>query len=98
MAMKAANDNEPRLATVFLLMAQFGGRAIVPLDQVRTNFFSHLTEPQLLRKVATGAIGIPVVRFETSQKSAKGVHLQDLADYLDIRRAAAVKEMTQVAA
>ncbi|MGZ3409696.1 MAG: pyocin activator PrtN family protein [Xanthobacteraceae bacterium] len=39
---------------------------------------------------------MPVVRMETSQKSARGVHLCDLADYLDKRRAAALKECQQL--
>ena len=30
-------------------------------------------------------IPIPLVRIEASQKSAKGVHLADLAEYLDAR-------------
>jgi hypothetical protein len=32
-------------------------------------------------------------RSEESQKCAKGVHLMDLADYVDERRAAAEKEL-----
>ncbi|MGZ5829371.1 MAG: pyocin activator PrtN family protein [Xanthobacteraceae bacterium] len=42
------------------------------------------------------SIALPVVRMETSQKSARGVHLCDLADYLDKRRAAALKECQQL--
>jgi hypothetical protein len=34
--------------------------------------------------------------MEASQKAAKGVHLTDLAAYLDERRAAAVKECQQL--
>jgi len=41
---------------------------------------------------------IPLVRVEPgSQKAAPGVHLSDLAEYLDDRRAAAVKEARQLA-
>jgi hypothetical protein len=36
------------------------------------------------------------VRIEKSQKSAKGVHIQDLADYIDARRAEAGKELEQM--
>ena len=46
----------------------------------------------MIRKVSSGEIALAVVRTEHSQKSAKGVHLQDLADYLDERRAIALKE------
>ena len=91
-----ANDNA-RVSTSFLLMAQFGGKAIVPISDVAAHYFSHLTVPQLLRKVSTGAIDLPVVRLEASQKCHKGVHLQDLADYLDARRAAAIAERAALA-
>jgi hypothetical protein len=40
-----------------------------------------------------GDIAIPLVRMESSQKCAKGVHLLDLAKYLDARVDAARKEM-----
>ncbi|WP_442909020.1 pyocin activator PrtN family protein [Halopseudomonas sp.] len=37
-------------------------------------------------------IDMPIVRMEGSQKAAKGVHVQDLAKYLDEQRAKAVIE------
>ncbi len=82
--------------TAFLLMAQYDGAAVIPADRVRQDYFSHLTLEQFIRKVSTRQIALPLVRIEASQKSAKGVHLQDLADYLDERRAAAKKEMLQL--
>ncbi|MGH8788029.1 MAG: pyocin activator PrtN family protein [Cupriavidus necator] len=36
------------------------------------------------------------MRLERSQKSARGVHLADLADYLDGRRADAQRELSQL--
>jgi hypothetical protein len=36
--------------TLFLLMAQYSGRTIVPIDQVCRDFFGHLTVDKLLRK------------------------------------------------
>ncbi len=79
--------------TLFLLMAQYNGRVVVPIEQVRADFFPHLSIEKLLRKIGSGEIALPLLRIENSQKSAKGVHLQDLAEYLDKRRAAAVKEL-----
>lgn len=79
--------------TLFLLMAQYDGQAVIPVDRVCKDYFSHLSFDKFLRKVGAGEIAIPVTRMEASQKSARGVHLQDLADYLDKRRAAAVREM-----
>ena len=82
--------------TAFLLMAQYDGRAIIPAEEVVRDYFSHLTVDKFLRKIGAGEIALPVVRIEASQKAAKGVHLQDLAEYLDARRAAARKELAQL--
>ena len=49
------------LNTTFLLMAQYNGKAIIPVDEVRRDFFSHLTLPKFLRKLGSGEIGIPLV-------------------------------------
>lgn len=78
--------------TAFLLMAQYDGAAIIPLERVCSDYFSHLTPDKLLRKAQAGEIDLPIVRIEGSQKSAKGVHLSDLATYLDAQRARAVTE------
>jgi hypothetical protein len=80
------------LNTAFLLMAQYDGRAVIPIEIVCKDYFSHLTLPKFLRKLDAGEIRLPITRIEKSQKSAKGVHLQDLADYLDLRRREAIKE------
>ena len=57
---------------------------------------SHLTPAMFLRKTGTGEIALPVIRMEASQKAAKGVHVDDLADYLDTARKAAKKELEQL--
>jgi hypothetical protein len=84
--------------TAFLLMAQYEGRAVIPIDEVRRDYFSHLTTDHLIRKISSGEIDLPMVRMEASQKAAKGIHLSDLANYLDGRRAIAVKELHQLKA
>jgi hypothetical protein len=87
------------MQTALLLMAQYDARAVIPIDLVCRDYFPHLSPEKFLRKVSTGEIkGIPLVRMEASQKTAKGVHLQDLATYIDARRAAAVKEAGQLGA
>ncbi len=84
--------------TAFLLMAQYDAKAVIPVASVVKDYFPHLTTESFVRKVALGNINIPLVRIEPgSQKCAKGVHLTDLAQYLDDRRAAAVKEAKQLA-
>ena len=82
--------------TLFLLMALYGGKVVVPIDQVCRDFFGHLTVDKLLRKALRGDLALPIVRIETSQKAQRGVHLVDLAAYIDKRRAAAVKECHQL--
>lgn len=81
------------MRTVFLLMAQYDGRAIIPVELVCRDFFSHLTVNHFVRKASVGEIKIPVVSIEQSQKAAKGIHVQDLADYIDARRKVAKSEM-----
>lgn len=84
--------------TIFLLMAQYNGQAIIPLEMVCKDYFTHLTPDMFQRKALAGQIKIPITRLESSQKTAKGVHLQDLANYLDEARAAAIKECQQLCA
>ncbi|AIO22808.1 pyocin activator PrtN family protein [Burkholderia cepacia] len=83
--------------TVFFLMAQYGAMAVVPIELVCRDYFSHLTPLQLQRKISAGELALPLVRIEgKSQKAAKGVHIEDLAKWIDARRAAAVKECDQL--
>lgn len=85
------------MKTAFLLMAQYNAQAVIPVAKVVEDYFPHLTPQTFIRKVSIGDIDIPLIRIEPkSQKSAKGVHVDDLADYLDGRRAAAIKEANQL--
>src|ERR1700738_3503399 len=73
-----AEDPAHTAPTLFLLMAQYNGQTVVPLDDVCRDFFGHLTVEKLLRKALRGDIALPIVRIETSQKAQRGVHLVDL--------------------
>lgn len=64
--------------------------------QRRPQNLGRLTPDMFQRKALAGQIKIPITRLESSQKSAKGIHLQDLANYLDEQRAAAIKECKQL--
>lgn len=83
------------MKTAFILMAQYE-RAIVPLDLVCRDYFQHLTPANFARKSLAGEISIPVVQIEGSQKAAKGVHINDLAQWIDDRRAEAVRELERI--
>lgn len=81
------------MKTVFLLMAQYDGKAVIPLDAVCKDYFSHLTPTKFIEKVRAGDIGLPLVRMEKSQKAARGVSINDLAAYLDMQIEDARKDM-----
>lgn len=83
--------------TAFLLMAQYNGRAIIPVEEVCRDYFSHLVPRKFEQKIARGEIDLPLTRIDGgSQKAARGVHLQDLAAWIDARREAAHKENDQL--
>lgn len=82
--------------TAFLLMAQYNGAAIIPIERVCADYFSHLSPEKLQRKVLVGEINLPIVRMERSQKTARGVHLADLARYIDYRREEALEELRKL--
>lgn len=79
-----------------MLMARYEGIPIIPAQTVCADFFTHLEFRKFLRKVNEGQIALPLVRMENSQKSARGVHVADLAKYLDDQRAAALREHNQM--
>jgi len=85
------------MKTAMILMTQYDGLAIVPVERVCRDYFTHLTPEKFLRKVLAGEIKIPVVRIEDSQKAAKGVHIADLAAYLDKQTEAARRECAALA-
>lgn len=82
--------------TALLLAARYDGLPIIPLDRVCDDFFTHLTPDKLVRKALDGEIDLPIVRIESSQRAARGVHVADLAEYLDRQREAALKELAQL--
>ena len=85
------------MKTLFLLMAQYDARPVIPLEWVQRDFFSHLEVRKMAMKCSTGEIKLPLVRTDpSSQKSVKGVGIQDLADYLDRCQVAARRELSQV--
>ena len=84
------------MKTSFLLLAQYDGLAVIPVEWVCRDYFRHLTVEKFLRKVLAGEIDLPVVRMESSQKSAKGIHVNDLAAYLDKQAETARKECEQL--
>jgi hypothetical protein len=82
--------------TAFLLMARYNGLPVIPVDVVCKDYFPHLSVEKFLRKALAGEISLPIVRMESSQKTAKGVPINDLAAYLDKQIETARKECAQL--
>lgn len=82
--------------TLFLLMAQYNGQAVIPLSKICTDYMG-LTVEKFKAKQLSGEIDIPIVRLgANTQKAALGIHLKDLAEYIDTQRAKAIKENLQL--
>jgi hypothetical protein len=78
--------------TMWMLMARYKGRPMIPASEVCDDFFQPLTYPKFLDKVNHGVISLPLVRMEESQKTPRYVSLQDLSFFLDARRELALEE------
>lgn len=76
--------------TLQCLQAQHNNKTVIPLEEVAKVHFD-MTKEVLTRRIREGTIILPVIEMDDSRKSAKGVHIQDLADYIDSRRAEALK-------
>ncbi|OPG77711.1 Pyocin activator protein PrtN [Pseudomonas ogarae] len=82
--------------TLFLLMAQYEGQAVIPLSRVCADYMN-LTVEKFKQKQLQGEIDIPITRMGAeSQKASLGLHIQDLADYIDRQRAKAVREQNKM--
>jgi hypothetical protein len=84
------------MKTLMILLAQYDGLAVIPVEMVCRDYFRHLTPVKFWHKQLAGEIDLPVVRIEGSQKAAKGVHVTDLAEYLDKQTEAARNEYEQL--
>jgi hypothetical protein len=82
--------------TLFLLMAQYNGQAVIPLDRVCADYMN-LTVEKFKQKRLAGEIDIPVVRMgPNSQKAGLGIYLKDLSDYIDRQHERAMNEQNRL--
>lgn len=79
--------------TLFFLMGQYGMRAVIPADEVCRDYFGHLSLLKFIRKCDEGDIPLALMRAEKSQQGARGVHVQDLANYIDRQREEALRQV-----
>lgn len=82
--------------TLFLLMAQYNGQAVIPLNRVCSDYMN-LTVEKFKQKQMAGEIKIPIVRLGAeSQKAGLGIHLKDLAEYIDRQRQSALNDLNKL--
>jgi len=72
--------------TLWMLLGKYEGQPVISDEVVARDHFG-LDRRVFLRKVDDGSIALPLVRMEESQKGRKGVHVRDLANYIDQKRA-----------
>lgn len=84
------------MKTVWLLAARYEGLAIIPVETVCADYFGHLSPEKLIRKVDAGEIDLPLVRIEGSVRCQRGVHLTDLAAYIDAQTTEARNENDKI--
>ena len=68
----ARSGSEPArgLQTIFLLLAQYDGLTVIPLDIVCRDIFSHLSLLKFARHLNEGNIRLPAMRMDASAKTA----------------------------
>lgn len=82
------------MRTLFLLQAQFNGRAEIPLAEI-CNEFLDLNEPEAKRRAAAHRLPFPAHRLG-SQKSPWMISIADLAEYIDQQKQVAQDEWRKV--
>lgn len=88
----AKKKKDPRMNTALYIASKYDGLPLIPIEAVCKDFFKHLTTEKLIRKITEGAIRLPIVRIENSQKSTRSIHVEDLAKYIDEQRKIALHD------
>lgn len=73
----------------YILLGKYGHEVMIPSEIVARDWFN-IGKSKFHEKVGRGEIALPVMSMDDSQKSPRGVHILDLAEYLDKRRDAAL--------
>lgn len=69
MAERSPKGPKCTLSTEALLMAQYGARPIIMIEEVRRDYFGHLSSHNFKRKLSRCEIDLPIVRLDTSRKA-----------------------------
>ncbi|WP_367599280.1 pyocin activator PrtN family protein [Pseudomonas fulva] len=75
---------------------EYSGTPVISLEQVLADYITHLMRLISQRKVLPREIRLPIIRLELSQKSARGLHIADLALQMEQQRGVARRECAQL--
>lgn len=80
--------------TTFLLMAEFE-TAVIPLSEIAEKYLG-MRPATAENKALTGQLSLPTFRVGDTQKAPRMVHISDLAEHIDRRRAEAKMELLRI--
>ena len=85
------NQSNGTSSTMYLLMAEFGSRMMIPLEELAQSVLG-MSVNTAKRRAKSCELPFPVVKLNDSQKAPYLVNIQDLATYVENRCTAASVE------
>ncbi|TKB00719.1 pyocin activator protein PrtN [Alteromonas portus] len=85
------NKNNYNTLTLHLLLGTYGGRVLIPLEEICYEIFG-LSLNTAKRQAKKELLPVPCIKSGSSQKSPLMVSIYDLANYMDKSRAIAYNE------
>lgn len=74
--------------TLWMVMAQFEGKAIIPLDDCK-EMLGYKTLPEANKAECAGTLPVPAFKLREGHRVPRMIHASDLADYIDAQHAKA---------
>ncbi|GEK08326.1 pyocin activator PrtN family protein [Pseudoalteromonas peptidolytica] len=74
--------NATQTQTVYLLMAEYGAKIMIPLEDLALKVLG-MSVNTAKRKAKSNELPFPAVKLNDSQKAPYLVHIQDLAAYIE---------------
>ena len=75
---------EPDRQTIELLFRTFSD-VLIPLEQVREQYFRNLNAESFVKEIDSGRIQLPITTLDPSRKAPKYTHIRHLASLIDVR-------------
>jgi hypothetical protein len=89
------NQKNGTSPTMYLLMAEFGSRMMIPLEELAKSVLG-MSINTAKRRAKSCELPFPTVKLNESQKAPYLVSIQDLANYIEDRCTSARIEWTKI--